>query len=156
MNLKRELAALRAMSPAELRMKHLEVFGEPTRSGNRPALLKRIGWRLQANAEGGLTERARRRAEQLARESDVRQTPPAIREELNANQPAPSRRDPRLPCPGTVLTRRFKDGVVSVTVLDDGFEYAGQEYRSISAVAKAITGSHMNGYAFFGLARSES
>ena len=75
-NIGREIAALRRMTPKELRARYAEVFGEPTRSGNREAMVKRIAWRLQAQAEGGLSERARRRAEQLARDADLRLTSP--------------------------------------------------------------------------------
>ena len=55
--------------------------------------------------------------------------------------------------PGTVLTRTYRGTHVAVTVLADGFEYAGQTYRSLSAIAKAVTGSHWNGYLFFGLTK---
>ena len=57
----------------------------------------------------------------------------------------------RLPLPGTVLTRKYRGRQVEAKVLPDGFEYEGQVYRSLSAVAKAVTGSHWNGHLFFGL-----
>ncbi len=59
--------------------------------------------------------------------------------------------DPRLPAVGTVPTRTYKGGVVRVKVQPDGLEYDGELYRSLSAVAKAVTGSHCNGYLFFRL-----
>ena len=59
--------------------------------------------------------------------------------------------DRRLPPPGTVITRKYKCGTIQVKVLADGFEYAGEQYASLSAVAKAITGSHCNGFRFFRL-----
>ena len=59
--------------------------------------------------------------------------------------------DDRLPPPGTLLTREYKGRTYQVRVLADGFDYDGQVYRSLSAVAKAITGSHCNGYLFFRL-----
>lgn len=58
--------------------------------------------------------------------------------------------DPRLP-PGGQITRKYKGRTITVTILADGFEYLGDRYRSLSAVAKAITGSHMNGFRFFKL-----
>ena len=61
--------------------------------------------------------------------------------------PAPV--DPRLPAPGTILTRPYKGQLVQVQVLTEGFAYGGRVYPSLSAVAKAITGSHTNGYLFF-------
>ena len=68
LNISRQITALGRMTPKELRSRYAAVFGEPTRSGNKEFLIKRIAWRLQSQAEGGLSDRARRRAEQLARE----------------------------------------------------------------------------------------
>jgi hypothetical protein len=61
----------------------------------------------------------------------------------------PFKADDRLPPAGTILTRAYKGAVVQVQVLQQGFEYQGQVYKSLSAVAKAVTGSHCNGYYFF-------
>ncbi len=150
------IAALGRMTPAQLREKYLEVFGEPSRSGNRDFLFKRVAWRIQSLAEGGLSERARRRAEELARDADIRTTlprPPAATTDAPARtvtRPALTSHD-RLPIPGTVLTRKYRGRQVAVKVLPAGFEHEGQAYRSLSAVAKAVTGSHWNGHLFFGL-----
>ena len=59
--------------------------------------------------------------------------------------------DQRLPLPGTVLVREYKGNSVQVRVLDRGFEFEGEVYRSLSAVAKKITGTHINGFNFFRL-----
>jgi hypothetical protein len=59
--------------------------------------------------------------------------------------------DDRLPRPGTILSRRYKGRTLQVEVLDRGFACDGQVYRSLSAVAKAVTGSHCSGHFFFGL-----
>lgn len=146
------------MSPAELRDKYLEVFGEPTRSGNREFLFKRLAWRIQSLAEGGLSERARQRAAELARDADIRMTMPR-----GPAPPAPTpgattrvlaakvAGDGHLPMPGALLTRKYRGRLIEVTVLPKGFDYDGQVYRSLSAVAKAVTGSHWNGHLFFGL-----
>src|SRR4051812_11804651 len=72
----KELAALMTMTPTQLRERYLAVFGEPTRSGNKEYLQKRIAWRIQSLAEGTLSERARRRAAELARDADLRVTMP--------------------------------------------------------------------------------
>lgn len=155
-DIRKQIADLQKMTAKELRQRHKELFGEENRSSNRQYLFRRIAWRLQALAEGGLSERARLRAEELAREADIRQTPPPNLE----MPPAPANlatatgrieftRDQRLPMPGTVLTRVFNGREYHVTVLPKGFEYDGEEYRSLSAVAHAITGSHWNGYHFF-------
>ena len=61
------------------------------------------------------------------------------------------RRDPRLPQPGTTLTRIFRDRTVAVQVLEQGFQYEDMVYRSLSAVARRISGTQWNGFSFFQL-----
>ena len=150
-NVARELAALQRLTLPQLRQRYAEVFGETTNANNRTWLLKKIAWRLQALAEGGLSERARQRALKLANDADLRANPPkTLPLPLPAEMPPPrSPADDRLPPPGTVLTRRYKGAVLQVKILADGFEYQGQVYPSLSAVAKAITGSHCSGFLFF-------
>jgi len=149
-----QIEALRAMTVAELREKYQEVFGEECRSRHKDFLRKRIAWRLQANEEGGLSERALRRAEELANEADLRMLAPRGGTAVPAmgrtvrGRMSPTH-DRRLPMPGTVLRREYRGRTISVTVLDDGFEYAGILYRSLTAVARAVTGTHWNGYHFF-------
>ena len=63
--------------------------------------------------------------------------------------------DDRLPRPGTILTRRYKGRTLQVEVLEHGFACEGKTYRSLSAVAKAVTGSHCSGHFFFGLTEKE-
>lgn len=137
------LTALGEMSPKELREEYLAVFGEPTRTRNRRWLIKKIAWRIQAEAEGGLTARAKERAEELGATARVRWNRPP---EEDSHE-----RDPRLPRPGTILRRPYKGATYEVTVLRDGFEYEGREFRSLSAVALEITGTVWNGLLFFGL-----
>lgn len=153
----RMIEKLGGLTVAQLRARYAEVFGEPTRSGNRQWLLRRVAWRIQALAEGDLSKRARRRARELARDADIRLRPPTDRgpalgtDVRTTTRQIASRLDERLPIPGSVLTRTFKGWEYRVTVLQDGFEYDSAIYRSLSAVAAAITGSHWNGYHFFGL-----
>jgi hypothetical protein len=71
MNVAKEVAALEALTVAELRVRYAEVFGEETRVGHKTWLVRRIAWRLQALSEGDLSERARRRAAELANDADV-------------------------------------------------------------------------------------
>jgi hypothetical protein len=150
----KELAALEPMTIGELHNRYAEVFGEQARSRHKQYLVRRIAWRIQANAEGGLSERALRRAEELADIRDVRVTPPRGTPSPRQGRPAATGRTPldrRLPAVGTAITRAYRGQTISVTVLADGFEYAGERYRSLTAVAKTITGSHVNGFRFFGL-----
>ncbi|HEY7312725.1 MAG TPA: DUF2924 domain-containing protein [Gemmataceae bacterium] len=152
MNILNEVTLLQRLSIAQLRQRFAELFGEGTAASNRTWLVKRIAWRLQALAAGDLSERARRRAAELARDADLRLNPPRPKNYPPAQPQAlvaatPSAADPRLPPPGTILTRPYKGQLVQV--LTNGFAYAGSVYPSLSAVAKAITGTHTNGYHFF-------
>src|SRR6476619_2697730 len=102
MNVDQELAALPRLSVADLRCRYAQVFGETTRVGNKAWLVKRIAWRLQALAEGDLSERARRRAGELANDADLRLSPPRPRATVPvaaADRPArlPGKRNDRLP-----------------------------------------------------------
>ena len=153
LNIANEVAMLQRLSIGQLRQRFAEVFGEATRAGNKIWLVKRIAWRMQALAEGDLSERARRRAEELARDADLRLNPPRSQSRAQPrSEPvaAPAAAvDARLPPPGTILTRPYKGQLVQVQVLTEGFAYAGGVYASLSAVAKAVTGSHCNGFLFF-------
>lgn len=158
LNIAKEVAALEQMTVGQLQGRYVEVFGEPVRSRHRQYLIRRIVWRLQANAEGGLTERALRRAEELAHDADVRVTPPRWATVGKEEPPAvtstvrvPVAKDSRLPTAGSHITRNYKGRTITVTVLAGGFEYMGDRYRSLTAIAKSVTGSHMNGFRFFGL-----
>lgn len=151
--IEQEVAAMQRMTAGQLQEKYAEVHGEPARSRNRVWLIRRIAWKLQAMAEGGLSERARKLALELADETDARLTPPkTIAIPIRVNRTSePQQADSRIPEPGTTLIRKYKGNNVSVHVKADGFEYEGEHYKSLSAVAKAITGSHTNGFRFFKL-----
>jgi hypothetical protein len=114
-----------------------------------------VAWRLQARAEGELSQRARQRAVQLADDTDLRcRAPRQFWEDLQQAQTgeaAGGKRDPRLPPAGSLLQRVYRGQTVEVKVLDDGFEYQGRPYTSLSAIAARVTGTRWNGYGFFGL-----
>jgi hypothetical protein len=154
LDIEREVAALKRLTVGQLRQRYTQVFGEATHVGNKPWLVRRIAWRLQAQAEGDLSERARRRAAELANDADLRLSPPRAsakpRQPTSADTPRRGN-DRRLPPPGTVIVRHYKGRTLQVRVLAQGLSYDGHVYPSLSAVAKAITGSHCNGYLFFRL-----
>jgi hypothetical protein len=152
-----EIEKLRRAPLPALRAKHREVFQEETRCRHREHLFRRIAWRLQALAEGDLTERARQRAQQIARDADLRLIAPpdfftvsgiSIKTTPGARDRNPDR---RLPLPGTILSREWKGRTILVEVLPNGFRYEGHLYTSLSAIAVAVTGTRWNGLAFFGL-----
>jgi hypothetical protein len=160
LNVGKELAALRRMSVGELRSRYADVFGEATNTRHRDWLIKRIIWRMQALAEGDLSERARQRATELANDADLRRRPlksPVATTGVTASVQTAKlgiRSDSRVPLPGAVITRVYKGQLLEVKVLPTGFEYEGEIYKSLSAVAKKITGSHCNGYLFFRLSKN--
>lgn len=151
-----QLAELESMNVGALAERYRELYGEPTRSRNKDYLKKRLAWRIQELAEGGLPpgavalinelgdrmpERWRMRMSQPATEADA--PPQAV--------PLLEPRDPRVPPIGTVLRRVFEGKAHEVTVCAEGFEYAGQRYRTLSAIATEIAGTRWNGFLFFGL-----
>jgi hypothetical protein len=158
LNVGKEVAALEEMPVSQLRDCYAEVFGETTNARNKQWMVKKIIWRLQSMAEGDLSERARARAMEIASDADIRRRPPKAPDPKpealkSAPIPVPVSLDSRVPIPGSLITREYKGRLLEVLVLDEGFEYAGERFKSLSAVAKRITGSHCNGYLFFNLKR---
>ena len=136
LNVMKEVALLQKLTTKQLRDKFAEVFGEATAANNRTWLIRRIAWRLQALAEGDLSERAKRRAEELANDADLRILPPRDVAEPARPRLARLEGDHRLPPPGSVITRPYKGQDIQVLVCEDGFEFEGQHYASLSAAAK--------------------
>jgi len=127
---------------AALQKRYRELFGEDSKSSNKQFLYRRIAWRIQANAEGDLSERARRRATEIADDRDLRlrapkefvARPDSASVSVDRTRPP---KDGRLPVPGSLLTRRVGDRQIVVKVLKEGFEYESRRYRSLSAIARA-------------------
>lgn len=146
-----DLSSLAHMTGVQLAEKYLALFGESARSRNKIFLRKRLAWRIQELAEGGLSERALARIEELGADAFVVRRRPG-RTKTSAPPPlrrADAGRDPRLPPVGTVVRRIHGAAEHSVTALDDGFEYRGETYSSLSKIATVITGTPWNGYLFF-------
>ena len=152
-NLGAQLVELDRLTVGELVEKYREVYGVPTRTRNKDYLRKRVAWRIQELAEGGLSEKALARIAQLAPEAPVRWRTPLPAADAAPAIEAPPPRDPRLPPVGSVLHRTHGGVDHQVTVLDDGFEYLDERYATVSRVARAIAGTPWNGFLFFGLAR---
>ena len=136
------------LSVVELAARYEEVCGEAPRSRHRAFLKRRIAWNLQLEAKGGLSPDTECEITRLIATHD-----PLQREATRARtsrQGAPARRKVR-PRVGTVITRLYKGDLHEVTVVQDGFAYEGEVFRSLSAVARRITGAHWNGPLFFGM-----
>jgi hypothetical protein len=149
-----QLVALERMSVAELAEKYRELYSEPTRSRNKAYLRKRLAWRIQELAEGGLPQRALAKIAELGDELPERwrMRQAALQPTLPAEPGL--QRDPRLPPPGTVLTRLYQGVEHRVTVREQDFEYQGESYKTLSRLARRITGTPWNGFLFFGLQKS--
>jgi len=149
-----DIDQLRQMTTGQLRLKYHELFGFASYSNHKGYLFRRLAWRLQSLAEGGLSERARQYARQITDDTDLRLCAP---KQFGGAQPAmrvahTSRQfDPRVPAPGTQLIKRYKNETITVTVLEDGFQHGERVYKSLSAIARQVTGTQWNGYSFFAL-----
>jgi hypothetical protein len=153
-----EIASLQDKTVSQLVQRYEEVFKEECRSRNKQYLIRRIAWRLQANEEGGLSRAALKKAAELAEDAETRVTAPRKHgnDGVKLVVPEPTAFvdwDPRLPPPGNIIERQYKGKMIRVIVLQDGFEYEGQRYKSLTAIAKEVSGSHCNGFLFFRLGR---
>lgn len=133
------LAALKVMSVNELKTEWRALFDAPAPNNSRTFLESRLAYRIQELTYGGPDKQTRRLLDLLADEVEG-----TLKRKAQIA-------DPRNPVVGTKLIREW-DGIAhTVTVLKEGFEWGGQRYKSLSAVARAITGTRWNGYRFFGL-----
>ena len=133
-----QLAELQGLSVNELKAKWEALLGTVAPNNARAYLELRIGYRIQELTYGGLTRETRRTLDLLADEVEGKVGRKRMVE------------DARNPVPGTRLVREWEGIEHTVTVLGDGYEWQGRKYRSLSAVAKAITGTNWNGFRFFG------
>lgn len=137
-----QIAALDGMDMDGLRQKWEALFEmPPPYSSNRKQMVARLAYRIQELTYGGLSTRTRKRLDEIAEAGE-------------GNGGRKSRNDPNHPVPGTRLIREWQGVRYEATVLEKGFEYAGRRYRSLSAIATAITGTKWNGPEFFGLRQS--
>ena len=134
-----QVAAMQRLSVNELKAKWAALFGNPAPNNARAFLELRIGYRIQELTYGGLTKETRRVLDLLADEVEGK----VSRKSMVA--------DPRNPVAGTRLVREWDGAEHTVTVLRDGYDWQGRKFRSLSAVAKAITGTNWNGFRFWGL-----
>ncbi len=142
-----EIAELRGMDTPALVERYEELYGRPPRCRNREHLWKRCAWKLQEQRFGGLSGAAKRRLEELIAEIDlpIGEHQQTVTGALRSPTRAPQHQV------GTVFTRTWKGREIRTVAIEGGYEYEGAVYRSLSAVAKAVTGSHWNGRLFFNL-----
>ncbi|RKY28139.1 MAG: DUF2924 domain-containing protein [Candidatus Omnitrophota bacterium] len=148
-----EIMALKNKSLSELKAKYEELFeGKKAPSNNKVYLWRKIAYRIQEIEFGSLSAKAEEKIQEFIQKYDpvnnkaLRPDAPIVNE--LAKKPT---RDKRLPIPGTIITKEYKGKLIEVKILDSGFEYNNKKYKSLSSIAKEITGAHWNGFLFFGL-----
>jgi hypothetical protein len=141
----KQIADLERASMTDLQHRWQQLIGTEPPRYNREFLVRRLAHRLQELAHGGLSPAVRTKMDQLLEDAGYNEIG-AVR---TNRRPAQGRRE--LPVLGTRLIRQWNGERHEVTVVQGGFEYQGRRYRSLSAIAAAVTGTHWNGPAFFGL-----
>ena len=141
----RQLATLETLTMEQLREKWRDLYGSDPPHYKRQFLIKRLAYRIQELFYGGLSEGAKTGLEQVARGD------PVARVDGRASDSAQGKSDI---LPGTRFVRIWKDRRYEVLAQEKGFEYDGRIFRSLSAVAREITGTRWNGRLFFGLKNS--
>jgi hypothetical protein len=136
----RRLATLKVADIAELKQQWRELCGTEPPPYNRKFLESRLAYRIQELAYGGLKPETLARLEALGEQLDGGNV---VLRRIRAGEDRP--------IAGTRLVREYQGVQHTVTVLADGFEYEGRPYRSLSAIARHITGTRWNGWSFFGL-----
>ena len=143
-DIEQEIAALGDLDHAALKQRWRALQGgDPPKRLSRQLLLRALAHAMQEKAFGGLSPTLRRRLGRLATELQSKGRIPSV-----ASQPSFK--------PGTRLIREWQGRTHEVTVLEDGFQWNGETYRSLSAIARAITGTRWNGHVFFGLKSRQS
>lgn len=137
------LAALKTMTVKELKAEWSKLMGSEAPNNSSQFMIQRLSYRIQELAFGGMSKPLVRALDALADEYEGKK----VRKSAIA--------DPRNPIIGTRLVREWKGAEYTVTVLKDGFDWQGQRFKSLSAIAKTITGTSWNGYRFFGLRQAE-
>ncbi|MBF0595562.1 MAG: DUF2924 domain-containing protein [Candidatus Omnitrophica bacterium] len=143
------IMALKEASIASLRAQHDALYGPKTPcSNNKIFLWRKIAYRLQELEYGGLPDDTKSRINELIKRYDPVNNK-ALRPKKTTGHNATNGRDTRLPIPGAIIRKEYKGQTLEVKVLENGFEYQSRVYKTLSAVAKAVTGDHWNGFLFF-------
>jgi len=149
-----QIMELRKNSLDELKTKYEGLFpGQKAPSNNKIFMWRKIAYRIQELEYGGISSETQSKIQQLIQQYDPINNKTLRPDNIHENQPKKSgiSRDKRLPIPGTVITKEYKGISLQVKVLKSGFEYNSKIYKTLTAIAKEVTGAHWNGYLFFNL-----
>jgi hypothetical protein len=133
-----QLTALKAMSVPDLKARWIELFDSPPPPYNRRFLESRLAYRIQELEFGGLSDGAVERLDALA-------------DAIAGGRPVQRKSGNARPVAGTRLMREWQGVEHCVTIRDADFEYQGRPFKSLSSIARTITGTRWNGWVFFGL-----
>lgn len=142
-----EIAELRRLPVADLVVRYEQAFGKPPRVKHREHLWRKIAWKVQEQRFGGLSGAARKKLDELIAGLDVPTLAPRT---TRARTPSLTSGEPPI---GTTLVRPWNGQEIIATRVDAGWECDGVVHRSLTAVAKAVTGTHWNGRLFFALVK---
>ncbi|VGO16201.1 hypothetical protein PDESU_04792 [Pontiella desulfatans] len=156
MNIEEHEKVLNTLPMRTLRGQYANHYGYTPKTRNRTHLIKKILWAIQRNAQGDISDLARNKALAIADDRDVKERFPKMNPPIQASgNPEGTVNIAYQPesvlLPGSVLHRDYQGETIQVLVLENGFEWNGEVYRSLSATARAITGTRWNGKLFFGL-----
>ncbi len=149
-----QIMELKEKSLAELKAKYEELFpGQQAPSNNKVFLWRKIAYRIQELEYGGISTETQTKIQQLIQQYDPINNKALRPDATTENQPKKHdlSRDKRLPIPGTVIIKEYKGIKLEIKILESGFEYHNKVYKSLTAIAKEVTGAHWNGYLFFNL-----
>jgi hypothetical protein len=139
----KQVADLPNLTSQELKERWRSLYGTEPPQYNREHLIKRLAHRIQELTYGGLSETAKQKMRELLEENGFDEMGGTGKKRPKANR--------EMPVIGTCLIREWRGNRYEVTVVEGGFEFEGRRYRSLTAITKAITGTHWSGPAFFGL-----
>ncbi|MDD5281485.1 MAG: DUF2924 domain-containing protein [Candidatus Omnitrophica bacterium] len=149
-----EIMVLKELPLNKLQKRYEEVFdGKNAPSNNKVFLWRKIAYKIQELEYGGISAETQSKIQHLIQQYDPINNKAFRPNAATENCPKKKclSRDNRLPIPGTVITKKYKGISLQVKVLDTGFEYNSKTYKTLTAIAKEVTGAHWNGYLFFNL-----
>ncbi len=147
-NVADKIEKLYELSSSHLMTEYTRLTNESYYTHNRKSLIRKIAWLYQTADQQPLSQMALDRVDELVKDSKLRTKPP---QNFNLDIPKRARTKKQKLQPGTILTKTYNGEDYEVVILDRGFLWNNRIFKSISAVAKEITGSHWNGNLFFGL-----
>jgi hypothetical protein len=154
-NISEQILSLLSATLPEIQEQHEALFNvAKAPCANKPYLIKKIAYKLQETAYGGLSDETKMQIIDFIEKYDPINNKALRPQVVSAGKNVvsiPFMRDKRLPIPGTAIHKKYKGQDIHVKVLDKGFEYKDKYYKSLTAIVLELTGAHWNGFSFFNL-----